>query len=81
MDFETINLEKKEGVANITFNRPKVFNAYSEQMSQELKAAVKNVENDQSIRILILKGSGENFMAGADINMLNSWSKAAEEEG
>ncbi|MFC1824525.1 enoyl-CoA hydratase/isomerase family protein [Thermodesulfobacteriota bacterium] len=81
MDFETIILEKSEGIANITFNRPKVFNAYSEQMSQEMKAAVKDVENDQSIRILVLKGSGDNFMSGADINMLNSWSKAAEENG
>jgi len=81
MDFKAIILEKKNGIANITFNRPKVFNAYSEQMSQELKAAVNNVGDDDSLRILILKGSGENFLAGADINMLNSWSKIAEEQG
>jgi len=81
MAFETIIMEKKDGMATITFNRPKVFNAYSEQMSQELKVAVKEVSDDKSIRILILRGSGDNFMAGADISMLNFWSKTAEEHG
>lgn len=81
MSFETIILDKKDGIATITFNRPKVFNAYSEQMSQELKAAVTDVGSDSSIRILVLKGSGDNFLAGADINMLNSWSKVSEEQG
>jgi enoyl-CoA hydratase len=81
MEFETIILERKQGIATITFNRPKVFNAYSEQMSQELKAAVKDLGEDDSIRILVLKGSGNNFLAGADISMLNTWSKTAEEQG
>jgi len=81
MEFETIILERRDGVANITFNRPKVFNAYSEQMSQELKAAVKAVSEDDTLRILILKGAGDNFLAGADINMLNFWSKTAQESG
>ncbi|ABB32434.1 enoyl-CoA hydratase/isomerase [Geobacter metallireducens GS-15] len=81
MSFETIILDKKDGIATITFNRPKVFNAYSEQMSQELKAAVADVGSDTSLRVLVLKGSGENFLAGADINMLNSWSKISAEQG
>ena len=81
MEFETIILEKREGVATITFNRPKAFNAYSEQMSQELKTAVKEVGGDASVRVLVLKGAGDNFLAGADINMLNFWSKTADEQG
>lgn len=81
MTFETIILEKKDGIAAITFNRPEVFNAYSEQMSQDLKAAVKDVGDDDSVQILVLKGSGDNFLAGADISMLNSWSKIADEKG
>ena len=80
MNFETIILEKKEGIATILFNRPKVFNAYSETMSQELRVAVKDVGDDDSVRILILKGSGDNFMAGADINMLNSFMEKLESE-
>lgn len=81
MSFDTIILDKKDGIATITFNRPQVFNAYSEQMSQEMKAAVADVGADETVRILVLKGSGDNFLAGADINMLNSWSKISEEQG
>lgn len=81
MSFEAIILEEKDGIATITFNRPKVFNAYSEQMTQELKAAVKQVGENVANRVLVLKGSGENFMAGADITMLNFWSKTADEKG
>jgi len=81
MPFETIILEKKDGIATLTFNRPKVFNAYSEQMAREIKKAVTDVGQDSTVRVLILKGSGDNFLAGADINMLNSWSKISEEQG
>lgn len=81
MSFETIILERSEGMATITFNRPEVFNAYNEKMSQELKAAVATVSADDSVRVLVLRGAGDNFLAGADINMLNYWSQVAEEEG
>jgi enoyl-CoA hydratase len=81
MSFETIILDKNNGIATITFNRPKVFNAYSEIMSMDLKAAVADVAADQNVRILLLKGSGDNFLAGADINMLNSWARISETEG
>jgi enoyl-CoA hydratase len=81
MGFDTIILEKKEGTGIITFNRPKVFNAYNEQMSMELKEAISQIEADNLIRVLVLKGSGDNFMVGADINMLNRWSQVAEEQG
>jgi enoyl-CoA hydratase/carnithine racemase len=50
VSYETILLEKSGFAATITFNRPKVFNAYSEQMSQELKAAVDEVARDEAVR-------------------------------
>ena len=81
MEFETIIVEKKEGIGWITFNRPKVFNAYSEQMSHELKIAVADVGGDDGVKSVILKGNGDNFLAGADITMLNFWSKTADEQG
>jgi len=81
VNYSTILLEKSEFTATITFNRPKVFNAYSEQMSQEIKSAVADVAGDKSVRVLFLKGAGGNFLAGADINMLNSWSEVAKTQG
>ena len=81
MSYETILLERSDFTATITFNRPEVFNAYSEKMSQELRAAVAEVAADASVRVLFLKGAGGNFLAGADINMLNTWSEIARTRG
>lgn len=81
MSYETILLEKSDFTATITFNRPEVFNAYSEKMSQEIKAAVAEAAADQTVRVLFLKGAGGNFLAGADINMLNFWSDVAKNRG
>ena len=81
MSYETILLEKSDFTATITFNRPEVFNAYSEQMSLEVMAAVAEVSRDEAVRVLFLKGAGGNFLAGADINMLNSWSDIAKTQG
>ncbi len=50
MNFETIIVEKKDGVAKITFNRPQVLNAFNPQMSDELKAAVKDIAADKEVR-------------------------------
>lgn len=81
MAFETILYEANEGVVTITLNRPKVFNAYNERMSEELQAAIDMIRADDSARVVVLRGAGDNFLAGADITMLNFWSKTADEQG
>jgi len=81
VSYETILLEKTDFTATITFNRPKVFNAYSEQMSREIQAALAELAKDDAIRVLFLRGAGDNFLAGADINMLNTWSEVAKTQG
>ena len=81
MSFEAIQYEAKDGIVTITLNRPKVFNAYSEQMSHELVEAVEEIKSEDNARVVVIKGAGDNFMAGADITMLNFWSKTADEEG
>ena len=66
MNFETIILEKKDGVARITFNRPQVLNAFNPQMSDELKALVKDIAADKEVRVVVFSGAGDRaFMAGA----------------
>lgn len=81
MRYETLLYEVSDGIVTITFNRPKVFNAYSEQMSQELMVAVEQIKKEAGARVVVLKGAADNFLAGADITMLNYWSKVANEAG
>ena len=71
MAYENILFEKKESIAYITFNRPKVLNALNRKTLEELRDALLDARDDSSVRVLILTGSGEkSFVAGADITEL-----------
>jgi enoyl-CoA hydratase/carnithine racemase len=71
MTFENILLEKKNAIAYVTVNRPKVLNALSLATMEELGVAFQEIKTDSSIRVAILTGTGEKaFVAGADIGEL-----------
>ena len=62
------------GVATITLNRPRALNALDRELTLALQDAVFSVEEDESIRCVVLRG-GEHFMAGGDLK----WFKALSE--
>src|SRR4030042_909509 len=68
MPYEDIELIRDEEIAFIYLNRPKALNALSETMKNELINALKETEEDDDIRVLILTGRGRSFCAGADLN-------------
>jgi len=69
--YENILLDKSDGTARITFNRPKVLNALNHQTLVELSHALDDVRADDAVRVVILTGAGDKaFVAGADINEL-----------
>ncbi len=71
MGYENILYEKKDAIAYITFNRPKVLNALNRKTVEELQHALLDARDDQAVRVLILTGAGEKaFVAGADISEL-----------
>jgi len=71
MGYENILYEKKDGIAYITFNQPKVLNALNNQTIEELRQILVDARDDSSVRVLILTGAGEKaFVAGADISEL-----------
>src|SRR5258708_28610322 len=73
MAFENILLEKKNSIAYVTVNRPKVLNALNMATMEELRAAFHDIKNDAAIRVVIFTGSGEKaFIGGADIGALAS---------
>ncbi len=75
MQYRTIELEREEGVAWITLNRPEVLNALNEMMRSELIHALKETEEDDDIRVMILTGRGRAFCAGADLNRFLEFQK------
>jgi len=68
MDFREILFEKNAHVATVTLNRRAKLNAYSEVMVHEILHALADARDDDSIRALILTGSGRGFCSGGDIS-------------
>jgi 2-(1,2-epoxy-1,2-dihydrophenyl)acetyl-CoA isomerase len=65
MDF--IKLEKQDSVATITFNRPEVFNSFNQKMAFALHAALDDCQSDDSVRAVVMRGTGKAFCAGQDL--------------
>jgi enoyl-CoA hydratase/carnithine racemase len=72
MAYENLLYEKRDGIAFVTFNRPKVLNALNRKTMEELQQVLLDARGDQAVRVLILTGAGEkSFVAGADIGELS----------
>ena len=68
---ETLLLERADGIAVVTVNRPKVLNALNAQTLDELRRCVLALRGDDAVRCVIITGAGDKaFVAGADINEL-----------
>jgi len=67
MKYETIILERKEGIGYLTLNRPDRANTISLQLMQEVVGAMDEVEADSEYRVVILTGAGKHFCGGADL--------------
>ncbi len=74
-------LEKREGYAIVTLNRPNEMNALSRDLRREFVAAFEQCTEDDSVRVIILTGNGRAFCAGFDLKELGSdHSDSAAEE-
>jgi enoyl-CoA hydratase len=74
MTYECIEVRTEGGkVGIVTLNRPKQLNALSNQLMDELGAAVKAFDADEAIGCIIVTGSEKAFAAGADIGAMASW--------
>lgn len=70
--FENILVNKKvaDGVAHIQLNRPKALNALSPELMMDLKNALIELDNDDSVRAIVVSGNERAFAAGADIKVM-----------
>jgi len=65
--FENIIFEVADGIARITLNRPDKLNSFTDAMHAELRVALDAIQEDKSIRVLVLSGAGRGFCAGQDL--------------
>lgn len=79
--YSTIQLQvDHQGIAQLTLNRPEVKNAFNATMIGELIHAINELSINQSIRVIVLASSGNQFSAGADINWMKSIAAKTKEE-
>ena len=65
-------IEKSEGVATVTLNRPEAMNALSRALRAALHDAIVQLSNDDAVSVLVLTGAGRAFTAGLDLKELGS---------
>jgi len=70
-DYETVALHRMGAAAGIELNRPEVLNAWDDQLPVDLTDALSEVEEDPTLRALIITGRGRAFSAGADVRKLS----------
>ncbi len=68
------------GVATVTFNRPEVNNAYDGGLIHGVLAAMEELGKKPSLRVLMLRGNGRHFQAGADLKWINGVRPKSPEE-
>ena len=66
-DFETIRIDKQDGITFLTMNRPEKRNAMNPQMHYEMDRALPELEADPDTKVVVLTGAGETFCAGQDL--------------
>ncbi len=70
LNLETLNLELSNNVATVWMNRPDVHNALNQQMILEIIECYEALSNENDCRIIVLRGKGKSFCAGADLNYM-----------
>jgi len=65
--YETVNLFRRGGAAKIELNRPERVNAWNDQFSADMLAALQAVTEDADVRAILITGAGRGFSSGADL--------------
>lgn len=77
MSFEQILVTAEGGIGRITINRPAERNAMTPFMGREITKAVAELNADESVRVVVIRGAGKGFCSGADLRTLGAETGAA----
>ncbi len=69
-EYTTLHIKTTNHTATLCLNRPQVHNAFDEIMIAELTQAIEYFNQDDNTQVIILKGEGKHFCAGADLNWM-----------
>lgn len=68
MSEDTLLIDIKGAIATVTLHRPERLNAFNAELKQAMRTTVGRLNDNDDVRVVILKGAGRSFSAGADIS-------------
>ncbi|WP_424632047.1 enoyl-CoA hydratase/isomerase family protein [Bradyrhizobium sp. SYSU BS000235] len=77
---DLVRIERDQGVARVTLNRPELNNALNEELIEALRLALETLATETSIATVVLSGEGKSLCAGADINWMRKAASYSREE-
>ena len=77
---QALLMEKSEGLGLLTLNRPEVHNAFDDALIADMTAALRELDADDAIRIVVLSANGKSFSAGGDLNWMRRMASYSQEE-
>lgn len=78
--YQTTEVIREKNLATVWLNRPEVHNAFNALMILELSRALSELAQDNSARVVIIRGRGKSFCAGADIKWMKEGAGQSDEE-
>ncbi len=76
----TVLIETDGPIGIVTLNRPEKHNAFDDALITQLTQALKDMERDNAVRVVILSAAGKSFSAGADLNWMKRMATYSQEE-
>ncbi len=70
---DTVLVETSGGICRLTLNRPKSLNAINSEMAHELQKVAAEIRSDRSVRVVVIQGAGDHFMAGGDVKSFKTF--------
>jgi enoyl-CoA hydratase/carnithine racemase len=67
MTFETVLYDVHDGVCTVTLNRPEKMNTWTARLAMDLSSALRQANDDDRVRAIVITGAGRAFCAGADL--------------
>jgi len=67
-EYESVLVERRDDIAIVSLNRPDMLNSFDASLRRDLLLAVREVNEDEGVRVAILTGAGRAFCAGADLS-------------
>src|SRR2546430_17176950 len=71
--YQHLIVDKQDGIARITMNRPEVYNATNSRLHYELGRIWLDIGADADVRVAIITGAGKAFSAGGDLDLIEGF--------